>query len=351
MKYWLRDRLKSHRTPLNNQAMFLSRLSALLMEGYTFYDGLMLLLPHHIKQYEEKTLQVEKDFSEGLGVTEILGRLGLPSSKLLPIVIGEINGHLPEALKGLSERLKNSEQRRKKLKGLLLYPLALFLFMAMLLLLFRNFFLPNLQALSLARQTDSSTIFASLPTIVARIPDAATMIGAAIFIITLGGMIAYRKMLPKNKIRFMMSLPFLKTFFMNITTRDFASEIGSLLQSGISMQDALQIIAEQNVDPILSTIGSEIMELVIYGVDFDKAIDLTYGLNKELTTFAKHGANTGHLPKELIIYGEHLTEMIEVELTKKMGLVQPVLFSLIAICILLAYLSLLLPVYGMIDKI
>ena len=77
---------------------------------------------------------------------------------------------------------------------------------------------------------------------------------------------------------------------------------------------------------------------------------MTDGLTKQFSSFAKHGADSGYLPKELIIYSEHLDETIDRHLSTGLAVLQPALFSLIAICILAAYIALLLPVYGMIDK-
>ena len=55
--------------------------------------------------------------------------------------------------------------------------------------------------------------------------------------------------------------------------------------------------------------------------------------------------------KNYMIYSEHLSETIDEKLAKALAMLQPALFSIIAICILAAYLALLLPVYGMMDKL
>ncbi|MDW0117341.1 competence type IV pilus assembly protein ComGB [Sporosarcina thermotolerans] len=336
---------------IENRPAFLERLSILLQEGYTFHESLVLLLPHHSKSYSELLERVETDLKSGQGVTSILERLGFSQSVLLPVVVSEVDGRLAETLKGIAERLKKTDERRKKLRNLLLYPLVLFFFMTILLLAYRNYFLPNLQALSISRNEEGSGFVDMLPLIVSKIPDVVVGSVLVVIIVATAGLIFYRKLMPSSKISFLLKLPLIRWFFTKLKTRDFAGEIGSLLQSGLSMQDALEVLVVQKVDPIMSEVASTIKKHVVYGESFDQAIYLTSGLLDELGAYAKHGSDTGHLAKELIIYSEKLNEVVEEEIGKWLAMLQPILFTILAICILSAYLALLLPVYGMFDKI
>ncbi len=344
-----KERFRRNGQKIDNRPAFLNRLSVLMNEGYTFHDGLVLLLPHHSRQYSELLNQAEMDLKAGLGVSDILRRLGFSSHFLLPIIIAEVNGRLSEALKGIAERMKRSEERKKRLRNLLLYPFVLFSFLALFLLLFRSYFLPNLQSMALTSEGEAAGFVSLLPLIVSRIPD--VLIGICLFLICFVcfGTLIYRRLLPSGKIRFITSIPFVRSLFTKWKTRDFSSEMGSLLQSGLSMQDALEVLVEQKADPILSEIASGIKGEVIRGESFDAAIRLTAGLRSELSDYAKHGSDTGHLAKELLLFSENLHVMIEEELGKFLALLQPALFALLAICILAAYLALLLPVYSMFD--
>lgn len=169
---------------LQDKPSFLKRLSILLEEGYTFHDSVRLLLPHHIQNYTVVLQRVEEDLSAGLGVTHILRRLGFTAASLLPVAIAEIDGQLGRALLEMANRLKSTEEKQKRLKGLLLYPSVLFLFIAALLLAFRYLFLPNMEALAIARQSDGSSIVSLLPVIVSRIPDA-ILLFALVLLVTI----------------------------------------------------------------------------------------------------------------------------------------------------------------------
>ncbi|WP_203246919.1 competence type IV pilus assembly protein ComGB [Sporosarcina beigongshangi] len=336
---------------LQNQPAFLDRLAVLLQEGYTFYESIVLLLPHHMKKYESTLVVIHEDLKKGLGVTSILRRLGFSSAMLLPVAIAELDGRLALAMKGMAQRLRGKEEKQKKLKNLLAYPMILFMFVGALLIAFRRFFLPNIEMLAFTRSSESKGFLSSLPSIVTKIPDVAVLFVISLALLTLIAFFVYNKFEPKTKIRTMISLPIVGTLFTMIKTRDFASELGSLLESGLSMQDALDILVDQRLDRVLSEIAGNVRELVIYGESFDIATQLTEGLTNQLAAFAKHGANSGYLAKELVIYSEHLGEEIDKKLAKALTMLQPALFCIIAVCILAAYLALLLPVYGLMDKL
>lgn len=342
--------LRNKKPLLLHRPEFLGRLSVLLKEGYTFHEALRLLLPHHMKSYEVALLELDEEFRKGYGVTHILSRLGFPSRTLLPVVIAEVDGRLADALSSMSIHMKKTEEAQKKLKKLLAYPTVLFIFITLLLLAFRSYFLPNMEALALSRKNGDEGFISSLPMLLSKIPDLIFGVGILIGLFIVICIRIYKKLPPMKKIRFVSAIPVAGAMFCLWKTRTFASEMGSLLQSGLSMQDALDVLITQRLDSVLSKIAKDVKMHVVYGEPFHAAVGMTEGLTKQFSSFAKHGADSGHLPKELIIYSEHLDETIDRHLSTGLAVLQPALFSLIAICILAAYIALLLPVYGLIDE-
>ena len=56
------------------------RLSVLLTEGYTFYDGVTFTIAASYERLSIHMLEImNADFKEGFGVTHILGRFGFSS--------------------------------------------------------------------------------------------------------------------------------------------------------------------------------------------------------------------------------------------------------------------------------
>ena len=120
-----------------------------------------------------------------------------------------------------------------------------------------------------------------------------------------------------------MTIPIAGTFFSIVKTRDFSSEIGVYSSRVLSMQDALDVLIDQNLDAVLSEIAKNVKEQVIFGDSFHTAVSRTEGLTEQLSAFAKHGADSGHLPKELQIYSEQLSETIDEKLAKALAVLQP----------------------------
>ncbi|GKV54286.1 competence protein ComGB [Sporosarcina sp. NCCP-2222] len=341
-------RFRRKETVLENQAAFLRRLAELLNQGYTFHDSIVILLPHYVRDYEPILIVAENAFRSGLTVTQVLEAIGFKRTVLLPVAMSEVDGTLIISLIELARRLELKELRDKRLKRILMYPAFLFIFMAFLLLLFRQFFLPNFQALAQTRQAEMS--FTSLlPLIVGKIPDVLllsfTGMTVGLFIVKKW----YAKLTPGEKIRKLVRIPVIGSFLQKTKTSELTGEIGSLLRSGLPIQEALAILENQRLDGLIAEMASKLKQYLIQGIPFEQAVLLTDGLESNLASFAKHGSDTGHLAEELILYSAHAFETLESDISKWLAVIQPLLFTLLAICILLAYLAILLPVYGMIE--
>ena len=228
-KYEIREKIK-----IKNRPEFLARLAILLKEGYTFYDSVNLLLPHHSDDYQILLTKIEEDFREGETVTHILSRLEFTSSILLPVVIAERDGRLAETLASMANRLEKMEEVKKKLKGLLAYPAGLFIFISILLLGFRKFFLPNIELMTASKTSTDDGFVQSLPSLVAKTPDVILVLVILVTCIIFGFLLLYQKLSPPKKISFFISIPILGTIFAMWKTRLFASELGSFIGIRIS---------------------------------------------------------------------------------------------------------------------
>lgn len=335
---------------VKDKSLFLLRASELLQEGYTIHECFSLLLPHHSLNSLSLIQEVDDIFREGANVSEVLRVLGFPDRILLSVELSETDGRLAEALNGASLRLEAAQQRKQKFIQAATYPVVLMLAMALLLIAFKIYFLPNFETLATSRSVTTQGIEKYLPRVVAKAPDMLLVgigAGGALLVFT---RIYLKRLSPAAKIKRVVALPFVGEMYSSVLTRLFASETGNLLAAGNSIQEAMTILTKQKTDPILARVAQSIHEEAGKGEPFHIAINLTDGLTRDLSFFAKHGSDSGHLAKELLLYSEQLGSTIDRKVNRMMAMLQPVLFVALAVCIIAAYLALLLPVYGMIKN-
>jgi len=338
------------KVPKKRQAQFLLRLSALLDEGYTFFSSIMMLLPHHVENVEGASLGVESVLKNGEGVSSVLKRLGIPEPYLLPIEMAETHGRLNKAILTLHRHISMMERTKASFRRILMYPLFLFFLLALLFIAFRTYFLPNMQTLVASRQTSADSML-DWTTMLLHLPDFLLGFCICLCIIMILTRIFISRKSVENQIYLMIRIPFLSNWMKLIWTRAFSQEAGTLLASGLSLQETLNRLSTQTYQPHLKWISSEINHSVLLGESVEKAVLFRSCFLKEFPMFIAHGEASGHLAKELLIYSDLLTEQLEYDVTRTLAYVQPILFGVLAVCILAAYLSIILPVYGMIDFI
>ncbi|WP_019414935.1 competence type IV pilus assembly protein ComGB [Paenisporosarcina sp. TG20] len=342
--------VKHQQIPKKKQAQFLKRLSSLLNEGYTFYDSLIMLLPHHVKKSKEAQEKLANQLKNGDGVTLILMTLGIPKSHLLSIQMAESHGRLHQALHVLHTHIAMVERAKASLKKVVMYPVFLFSMLAGLFVAFRTYFLPNMKLLASSRQAATSDSINWASTLL-HLPDALLGVCLLLLFITLAFRWKIKRYSLEQQVIILQKTPVLSSWIKLLWTKSFSQEIGMLLASGLSLQHALIALKEQRFQPYLQVIAESIYKSVLVGESLKQAVKVSDCFINDFSTYIAHGEVSGHLARELLIYSDLLNEQTEASLTRWLSFVQPVLFGVLAICILAAYLSILLPVYGMIDFI
>lgn len=342
---------KATKWRVREQAHFFSRLSGLMQEGYLFPQAISILLPHHIEAHEDMQKLINEKLRQGVGVLGVFEALQLPKQHLIAITIAENNGHMIETLKGVAKQMALSEATKKKLMKLLLYPVVLILFLLLLFLVFRTIFFPNIEKMVTSRTTGTEETSIALSKVLLHLPDALMFIGIAVFCCIFIFHLTLKRRPIARQLTIILKTPLIRIYTRMSLTRQFAAYLGSLLQSGFSLQASLQILEEQRLQPFLQYLARCIKDRIVLGDTLTQAVKLMTVWQKDFTTFVEHGEQSGYLGKELVLYSELLTEKQEQLLYKILAFVQPAFFIIIAMCIVAAYVSLLLPIYHMIELV
>lgn len=327
---------------------FLKRISTLLNEGYTLTESINMLLPYHAENVEKWRDEIDEKLRKGSKVFELFQLFSIPQNYLIMIKIADELGTLSMTLENISAQMEFQEKMRKKLKNLLMYPIFLFLFLTCIFIAFRISFLPNIEQIFNTRSEYYQSHF-TMTKLFLYIPDVLFIIVTFIFISTILFLSLFRKKTVEEKISLLYKIPIINYFCRLHITKTFSKSLGDLLIGGFSLQHALKILKEQQINLYISYIAEKIEQQIIFGETLSKAVFLTNLCFKKFEEFIEHGEKSSYLGRELIIYYELLEEKYQFIIKRAISIVQPSFFILIAICIVAAYLSILLPMYNLIE--
>lgn len=338
------------KTKVRHLPVFLERMSTLLQEGYTFFDSLMMLIPYHVKEVDEWKRQLIQLFINGSSVVEILRNFPIPKHYLVMIQIAEEKGDLAETLKHVAKELEFHERLRKNLLKLLSYPLFLMIVLTGIFIVFRTQFFPNIQQIANASLSKESSSFL-LSKLFLHLPDALLIFA----IMMVGGVILFlfyiRKQETNRQVHILLHMPVVNYFYRMTITKQFARLIGSLLVAGFSMQQALEILEQQEINKQLSYITSLVKNRVIYGESLSDVVKILEIFTPKFEIFIRHGEESGYLGREIMLYSDLLNERMQSIIKTCISIMQPLFFMIIAICIIAAYLSILLPMYDLFEML
>lgn len=339
--------LKS-RGKVNDMSTFLSRISILLKEGYTFSDSISMLLPYHVDKVHYWDNTIQEKLRNGEDVVDILKVFPIPNHYLIAVKIAEENGEMASALEHVARQLEFNEKMRKKLLKLLSYPLLLIVILTTVFIAFRTYFLPSIHHIVSSRQNDGSSNL-HLSSFFLHLPDYLFAILCFVLLLLLLFLIYFKRLTVAQRLNLLIKTPVVNYFNRLFMTRQLANTLGNLLVSGLSLQQALNILQRQQFNQYLAYVSSILEKQVIYGDSLSLAItNMSYFFHK-FEDIIKHGEKSGYLGRELLIYCDLLDEKLQSIIKTGLSIVQPALFVIIAVCIIAAYLSVLLPMYELIE--
>jgi competence protein ComGB len=119
----------------------------------------------------------------------------------------------------------------------------------------------------------------------------------------------------------------------------------------MSTFESLKIFETQNILPFYRLEAIHLIGKLKTGVQFHQIIEERGFYEKELSLVILHGQANGQLSRELYMYSQLVIEKLENKIVKAMTIIQPAIYAFVGIVVLFVYLSMLLPMYKMMENI
>lgn len=325
-----------------DQAEFLEKLVIAMAEGISATDSIRILAPFYCDATQLG--QINELFEEGHEIDEIFRYLGFSAVIVESIQFAGIHGQLSKVLEHISVQIRKQQQFRGELVKALSYPLGLLLFMSVLFITFRIYFLPMfLPVLERAnpQAIGKVTVIFSLPFyIVVTLFVLATIIGIVLLVVM--------RSKSNRWFFYIRGYPVLARLQNAWAAYRISRELSLLLDSGFTLSQSLLYLQRSHAKSIHFACRSILTHLE-RGESFSQSLLLSGWVPQSLIRYAEHGEIHGYVAKELGLYQEFTIERLQRRSAVLVGVAQPILFLIIGAMVISAYLSLMLPMYNLIS--
>lgn len=336
--------------PLKSQVSFIEKFGTLIQEGYSISASINMLIPHHIKESPEVEATIHQQLKEGRDICDILKYLGIPQQYIMSLYIAQQSGALVSGLFMVAKMLRKSTDNKQQVIKLASYPLFLFLFLIVLFVCFRSYFLPNMESMFLTRG-GNNILQLTISSILLHLPDILLSILFLFVVIILFFMHYAKQKKAGQRLLLYYRIPVLNRILQLQLTKQLANELGALLEGGFALQTALDLLEKQQHQPLVAYNARMFLSEIAQGESLSSAILINPYMHPAFYPFVVHGEQSGNLGKELQILGEFMEDRMSNRAQRALQIMQPVLFCIIAVCILGAYISIMLPMYDMINYV
>ncbi len=339
------------RLSIQDKAVILTRLGNLYNNGYPLARALEFLALTEGGLQKRLLENVVRDLKAGERLPDSFHHIGLPPDICGALYFSEKHGDLGSVLTAAGLSLTQRNAHIKKLIKIFRYPLFLLVVMLLMFIVFYVFLFPSFLHFFTSANMEPPVFTQNAMTAIRLVPFflAAGLVAGTLLLLRLN--LFRKKANPASVAAKTARIPVIGRFVSSSLTYYFALHFGSLLNSGLSYLEVLTVFADQHYFAFFRQEALHMQSELKQGKEFHEVIRQRAGYEKALPALIVHGQANGTLGDDLIYYSEQLLSDLEDRLEKLFSLIQPLLFGLIALFIILLFTSVMLPMLQFIKTI
>jgi type II secretory pathway component PulF len=337
--------------PHSQLLVFTEQLAHLLQAGMTLDEGLSIL-EKRLKQprVQQMTHSLHQALVDGRSFSQSLRQFPriFPPLYVNMVAAGEASGALPDILLRVVKHLMQAKDLRDRVQQALIYPAFLAIAGAILITIFITYMVPQLTAFM--SQHGGAL---PLPTrILMHIHHAITGYWWLAVLIVIGVSVGFRAFVKTDEGRitwdgFRLRIPGYGRIIRHRYYAQFARTLGTLMENGVPLLRALDLVAEIAGNRFLETKLTEVRRAVIDGATLSAALGAQHLFPDLFTDMMAVGEQTGHFAETM----QTIADVYERELDRTVAvisqLIPPMIIVVIAVLVGLVVYSILTAVFEM----
>ena len=332
MKISIKSSFSGKKLKTSQQAEYLLIISKLLKNGFSLSQSINCL--RLLDEDEKVFTKINRDLQSGAMISQSLKHLQLPTVIFNQLVIAQEHGNIAQALEQTGQLLQSQARQKTKLKELLAYPCFILAFLVTMLVGMKIYIIPQLEIANGGKNID---LFLQL-------------ILLTLVIILVCCLIFAWKMKQKPEYQqalVLVKLPTIGAIYLNFFQFLILQGLGMQLASGMNLYDICESNNRFQKGSIQVYLANKFVNDLTEGKSLVQFIDDEPLLPKQLRVLLQAGESGSQLAADLLLMSELKFEETQRGLKKLLNLVQPILFGIIAIVVVVTYLMVLLPIYEM----
>lgn len=340
-----------NRWPVGEQAEFLEKLGEMMMNGYTLLDALSMLELQLKRQQKTDIAFGRRKLAEGYPVFQVLNMISFHKAAVSIVYFAERHGNVPFAFMQGGELLRRKIEQAEKIKKAAHYPAFLILTVCLIVYMMKAAIVPQFSAIydSMNMETPFLTSFIFLFFESFSLLFLCILAAAAVFWAYY--LYAFRQKPPEDKMALLIRIPLAGRILKLFNSYFLSLQLSNLLTSGLSIYDSLKAFESQPFLPFFQKEAKRLIERLKQGEAIEHMLNGHPFYEKDLSKVVAHGQLNGQLHRELYSYSQFLIDRFEKKAEKWTGLLQPLIYGFTAAMILILYLSMLLPMYQMMNQL
>lgn len=317
----------------SQQQQWFGALMELLTNGFSLREAIefsIVLYP----QWTEVLQPIQQKLASGEPFAQSVAGLVSTDTYYL-FLLAERHGKLVKTIEHYYCYLKMRNEQVKKLKHLLEYPLVLLVTLTVMIVMLTIFVFPQLNQL----QSDNNHRLWNLCA-----PLLAWLVGGGIVLLILRYW-HYQHSNRLNQVKQQCHLPIVGALFRNYYAFYICSNLALFLEEGISTQSMIQTCQQFSRDSLLYHLSRQLYRLSNEGKTATSLIQQSEFIPDQLAVLIQQELPKQRLGQRVSMLADQLFKKLIHGCEQRLTLLQPIIYLVIAVVIIILYLQVMLPVY------
>jgi competence protein ComGB len=336
---------------LLEQGDFLKKMGELLERGYSYSDAVESLL-YQMPQKRHLELRASlEELRAGQPLHTVFATLKFQKDLVGYIYFADKHGGMLEAISEGSKLTLNKNITLQKLKKIIIYPAFLFFMTNILFLFVEQTLLPQYFSLYDSMGLEVNVFTKVVATFGVMLPRITVFFLLTIILLLIVYFFYFIKLPILNQRKFLLKIPFIGPAIRLIQTQYFTLQLGYLLSGGLSVHESLHLFESAPRNIFYRDISIIINGRLKRGENLPQILMELNFFEKELPIVVNHGQTNGRLERELLFFSKSCLTKLEERIEKSLKHMQPILYGVIAFLVISMYLSIMIPMFRLLNGI